>query len=179
MRTKLLCDSTPRPHQIRTTTLVQIRAPHRISEEHHTRRQCEMLHKLLACTRYGLIIVQSQFSRQPALLENAESVRHRVVNASQDRWHYVRASGVSKGCLSHTVNTKVTKPWEDPASRDFRLPTCACFGARLRMVELKAPTARADLHQPDERNTLWYSIIRFLPVTRYSTTPYSSRQGER
>ena len=36
MRTKFLCDSTPRPHQIRTTTLVQIRAPHRISEEHHT-----------------------------------------------------------------------------------------------------------------------------------------------
>ena len=56
-------------HRARTSTLVQIRAPHRISEEHHTRRQCEMLHELLAGTRYGLIIVQSQFSRQPALLE--------------------------------------------------------------------------------------------------------------
>ena len=85
--------------------------------------------------------------------------------------------GLQKGVCPHTVNTKVTKPWEDPASRDFRSPTCACFGARLRMVELTVPTARADLHQPDERNTLWYSIIRFLPVTRYSTTPYSSRQG--
>jgi len=90
-----------------------------------------------------------------------------------------RASGSPKGCLSHTVNTKVTKPWEGPASRDFRSPTCACYGARLRMVELKVPAARADLHQPDERNTLWYSVIRFLPVTRYSTTPYSSRQGKR
>ena len=33
---KFLRHSIPRPHQIRTTTVVQIKAPHGISEEHYT-----------------------------------------------------------------------------------------------------------------------------------------------